>query len=251
MKETIKKESARKGGIARIQLHGNPGTLEGRRLGGLRSIRTHSANDSRFKTLRLIRMPKVSAELAELFGIVMGDGHVGSYQLLITTNSETDMDHALYSKELLERLFDIPVSLYKRKDSKAVQIVASSKALCLYFVSKGMPQGDKLRGGICPPNWVLKNKKLRYAFLRGLIDTDGSVYKDSHLIKDKKYTSTCIAFTSASAALRDFVYVTCVELGLSPTLSGRDVRIRRRKSVQKYMELVGSHNAKHIRRFEV
>src|SRR3989344_4724606 len=99
---------SRTGGLARIRLHGNPGTAEGRRLGGIRSLASHRKKLDGFVLLRHVQFPRQSVALAELLGILAGDGHVGVYQVTVTTNSLTDKEHAKYVKSLLEGLFKVP-----------------------------------------------------------------------------------------------------------------------------------------------
>lgn len=42
------KEAARRGGKRRYELHGSPGTVEGRKKGGLNSLKTHSRYNTGF-----------------------------------------------------------------------------------------------------------------------------------------------------------------------------------------------------------
>lgn len=130
----------------------NFGTPEGRKLGGMRSLRTHRLNKTGFNTLRKVRFPRPSARLAELLGIFYGDGHVGMYQASVVTSSETDMDHAHYVRTLMQGLFKVPVSLSFRRDKKACVILVSSKEVCRFFQMMGMPSGDKIERGIQIPN---------------------------------------------------------------------------------------------------
>lgn len=246
-----KETKARKGGLERIRLYGNPGTAAGRTLGGMKSLATHKKNRTGFKTLVHVRTPRKSIPLAELLGVFMGDGHLGEYQMYLVTNSETDLEHAQFVQGLLESIFGLKASARKRKDSKAVIVTLSSKMACVYMHKIGMPYGNKLIMSLQPPEWILSDARYKKAFLRGLIDTDGTVYEDRHFIKRKAYSSTCVAFTSASPVLLTFVEKTWRELGFSPTISGRDVRLRRRNDVLGYATRVGFSNPKHARKIKV
>lgn len=240
-----------KGGLARIALHGNPGTKDGRILGGLRSIVTHTLKPSGFKTILKIRKPKHSAKLAELMGILMGDGHVGVYQASVATSSETDSEHAYFVAELFGTIFGIHPTVTKRANKNVLTIVLSSKMACSHLVALGMPQGNKLKMGLYPPTWIINNPAYAAAFVRGLIDTDGCVYEDRHIIKGKTYTSTCIAFTSASSELLDYLQEFLISRAISATRWGRHVRIRRKKDVAKYAQEIGFSNPKHARKIGV
>lgn len=229
----------------------NFGTPEGRRLGGQRSLTTHRLKKTGFNTLRKVRFPRPSARLAELLGIFYGDGHVGVYQASVVTSSETDREHAFYVKELIEKLFKVPVSLSFRRDKKACVILVSSKEVCRFLQMMGMPAGNKIVKGIRIPEWVQSDIRYSRFLLRGLIDTDGCVYEDRHTVKGNAYTSTCIAFTSASSELIEFVYSAMKAEGYTPTRWGRNVRLRRQLDVQSYAKHIGFSNPKHAMKIRV
>lgn len=243
---------AQAGGRARILKHGNPGTLAGRRRGGIRSLITHRIKQTGFKTLRTITEPARSADLAELLGIIAGDGHVDTYQTTVTTNSETDMAHALYAKRLFEKLFGITVALRVRHDTKACVVVMSSKAACDFLVANGMVRGNKVYAGLCMPQWVSRKTEYRHAFTRGLFDTDGSVYVDTHTIRGKVYRNACLVFTNRSGPLLSDFKSSLEAIGLHPTQKTKyAVFLRRAGEIQHYFATVGTSNPKHIGRLGV
>lgn len=229
----------------------NPGTPEGRRLGGLRSLTTHKRKRTGFKTLREVPVPHYSVELAELMGILMGDGHLDKYQISMSTHSETDIEHAEFVVNLLTSVFGLPVSLRKRNTKQAVVVTLSSKAACEHLHALGMPRGNKLMKGLYPPTWIKENTEYTSAFMRGLIDTDGCVYQDRHTIRGRAYVSICIAFTSASSELLDFVEAVLTAREYHPTRWGRSIRLRRRMDVFRYASEIGFSNPKHARKIEV
>lgn len=242
-----KREVGRLGGLARQAKHGNLGTPEGRRLGGLRSQSTHKKNNTGFIILRNVDLPKYSVQLAETFGILAGDGHIGLYQVSVTTNSETDIKHAQYVQKLFENLFHVPVHMAKRKDSKAVVVVMSSKQIADFCVKHGLTRGNKVRAQLDVPPWIQKNKKFSTAFVRGLFDTDGSVYVDVHNIRGKEYRNIGIAFTNRSVPLLSFFKRTLELYGFHPTQKTKYiVFLRREAEVFRYFDVLGSSNSKHL-----
>lgn len=251
MANRIKSAAGKLGGRARIRLHGNPGTIEGRRLGGLRSLKTHSKKATGFNVLRKVQYPPRSNDLAELLGVLAGDGHLGLYQVSVTTNSKTDIEHALFVKSLLQNLFSLPVSVTKRKGVNAVTVLMSSRNACDHLERHGMVRGNKLASHIDAPEWVKCNLNYSKSFLRGLIDTDGCAYFDRHSIKGRDYASRCIAFTNASVPLLAFVEDTFRRLGYCPTRFGRNIRLRRKGDVLDYIKTVGFSNPKHTKRIKV
>lgn len=237
----------RKGGLIRVARHGNPGTVEGRKCGGRNSIKTHSKRKTAFKVLKPITIPKHSTQLAELIGILMGDGHVGLYQTSITTNSDTDFQHAQFIKSLVEELFKIQVQLSNRRDKKACVVTISSKSACRYLSDQGIPQGNKIALGLRIPDWIRKNFSYRMAFICGLFDTDGCVYLDTHCVGQKVYRNLGMAFANQSLSLLSFFKETLENLELHPTQKTKfRVFLRRKEDIRRYFDLVGSSNEKHL-----
>ncbi|MDO8486346.1 MAG: LAGLIDADG family homing endonuclease [Candidatus Staskawiczbacteria bacterium] len=239
--------------MARVRLHGNPGTAAGRRLGGLHSIAVQQKKPkpSGFVVLRSIPLPRESAPLAELLGILAGDGHIGVYQTSVSTNSETDLEHAYYVKALFERLFPIRASLSFRSNCNACVVVVNSKNVGEILVKKGMVRGHKIKGGLCMPKWVFSRKKHRLAFTRGAFDTDGCVYVDCHTIRGRLYKNIGIAFTNRSLPLLLDFKNTLESIGLHPTQKTKyTVFLRREAEIRIYFKVIGSSNPKHTRKVE-
>ncbi len=231
-----------------MRLYGNPGTAEGRRLGGLRSVAAQQKKPkpNGFVVLRPIPFPRESVLLAELLGIVAGDGHIDTYQTSVSTNSETDLDHALYVKALFERLFPIRASFSFRSDCKACVVVVNSKNIGDILVKKGMIRGHKIRGGLRMPEWIVARKKYRLAFIRGVFDTDGCIYTDHHTIRGRLYENLGMAFTNRSLPLLLDFKDTLESIGLHPTQKTKyTVFLRREKDIKTYFEVIGSSNPKH------
>jgi hypothetical protein len=239
------------GGLARIKKCGNPGTKEGRRLGGLRSMETHRLRPSGFITLKKIKILRKNIELAELMGIMFGDGHLTNYQASFTTNSDTDYEHALYVSSLFRRLFSIEATMKKRKNQRAVDVIVSSTTLAKYLNKLGMPIGNKLESGLYIPNWIRGKDSFSKAFLRGIFDTDGCVFIDKHKYKNKVYSHLGWAFTSLSGEFLEEVKVLLEIFGFRPTRTDKQnsVYLRRQSDVRRYFDFIGTSNSKHRNRF--
>lgn len=212
-------------------------------------MKTHRISASGFKLLQKIQPPPKSVELAELLGIFMGDGHVGEYQASVTTNSETDAAHAIFVQRVIQKLFDVPVRLRQRSDVKACELVISSKEICDFFRGQGMT-GNKVRHGVMIPPWIHKSDAYTKAFVRGLFDTDGCVFLDTHRITGRTYRHLGIAFTNRTLTLLDFFTRTLRAHNLRPTQTTKfTVFLRREDEIRRYFELIGTSNPKHRRRF--
>lgn len=248
------KKAAKKGALVRMKLYKkNFGTPEGRKKGGLNSIKNHGYIKNGLKVLKKIKKPKLTNKLAELMGIILGDGHLSEYQASMVTNLQTDKKHAVYVKKLFEELFQISVPLKERKMENVAVVVASSKNLVKFLNTAGMPIGNKIKNNLSVPSWILKNKEFQKAFIRGLFDTDGCIYLDKHLIKGKLYKNMGWTITSYSNQLRADVVNILKSLGYSPTCqpTQKSIFLRHQNEIKKYFLEIDSHNQKHVNRFKI
>jgi len=198
-----------------------------------------------------IRIPNDSEDLAELFGILIGDGGITKYQITVTLNSETDREYSLYVLGLFNKIFKITTNIYKKKNSKAINIVLSSINAIEFLKSKGIKQGNKLKQGLSIPDWIMKSKKFKIACLRGLIDTDGCVVHETHKINNRNYIYPRLNFTSASPPLIEQSVLIFKELGFNPKIRRRDkrsVQLENLSEICQYFNVVGSGNPKHKKR---
>ena len=245
-----KSQVGRLGALARMKKYGNPGTLDGRRKGGLHSIETHKKLKTGFLTGKEFTVPENSEDLAEFMGIWIGDGHLAKYQASMCTSSKTDRQHAKYVQALAKKLFNIKVSLHKKKDCNALNVVISSIGLVEWLKTKGMPGGNKM-SALCIPDWIKENVLFSKKFLRGLFDTDGCVFIDTHIIREKQYQSRGWTITSYSAKLRNELVTLLQNLGFQPTLRNSQVSVymRRKNDIKRYFQEIGTSNEKHAKRY--
>ncbi len=242
------------GGLARNALHGNPGTKEGRSKGGRRAMEIHrNKKDTNFKTTKDIQTIRKNVVLAEFMGILFGDGHVGKYQTSITLDSETDKEYIQYVDNLIKKEFGIRVGLRKRKGARAIEMAISSILFSERMVQLGMIQGNKIRGDFRIPEWIMSSDVYLKAFIRGLFDTDGSIYIERKKIKDKTYRYIGMIITSASPQFRADIVTALKKLNLSPTntKNQQSVFLRRKKDINSYFANISSHNPKHCVRYDM
>lgn len=245
------KRIARRGGLARIRLHGNPGSVADRHLGGVISSQMHKKLRNGFKTLKKIPKVDYSSEVAELLGILMGDGHLGEYQVTMTTNSQTDLNHAIFVRDKFRKIFKITPSFKKRKDKKALIVCLSSKEACSALEKLGMPRGNKIKGRMSVPEWIKKDPDYVKAFIRGVFDTDGCVYIDTHRRGNKRYQYLGWTITSyADIFLADLGRL-MLGLGFhtSNTKNQKSLYLRKQREILEYFTSIGTHNEKHKIRF--
>lgn len=243
---------ARSGGLSRTKKHGNPGTPKGRRCGGINSIETHIRLKTGFKTLHPLPLIELSDDLAEFLGIVMGDGHLSEYQVLIVTNARTDYAHALFIKNLANDLFSpLRMRVHRHTKDNGVSLVISSKSLVNAFTALGMPKGNKIWNRLEVPGWVLSSPSYRKAFLRGVFDTDGCVYLDTHHRTAGTYRYLGWTITSYAGTFLAGLEKILLSFGFSPTHreSQKSVFLRRQDEIHRFFAEIGSSNQKNLRRY--
>lgn len=245
-----KKIAGQKGGKQRWKKYGYLGSYEDKVKGGYASYETRKDKADIF-TRKSIRKPELSTELAEFIGICAGDGSINTYQLTISLNDEDDYEYLQWVKQTIECIFQVDVTLHKKKHSKCTNLVVSSKNLTDFLVKLGLPRGDKIRAGLDMPNWIQKNNAYQKAFIRGLFDTDGSIYLETHNKSYKTYSYPRMSIVSSSEALRVSLLGTFNALGIQAKFrNNRSVNIERFTDIEKYFKIIGSSNPKHLKRYE-
>ena len=107
---------------------------------------------------KIIKTPSESSDLAELMGIVFGDGGIDNpWQLVISLNSNSDIEYSRYIVALLTKLFGVKVAVRKRPNQNTLVLVCSSMNLLDFLISKGAVRGNKILHQIDIPDWISCN----------------------------------------------------------------------------------------------
>lgn len=198
---------------------------------------------------KAVHRPKHSEKLAEFVGIMMGDGGISEYQIVITLHHIDDLEYSKFVVDLITKLFKVTPSIYPSPKNSVNDIVVSRKELVRYLHELGLPIGNKVKQQFDIPEWIRRNRIFSIACLRGLIDTDGCVFTHRYKVKGKWYAYKKLSFTSASKPLRKSVYILLRECEFYPRIAGSNVRLDRAEDVERYFSSIGSHNPKHLRRY--
>jgi len=208
--------------------------------------------------------------LAELIGILLGDGHLhkkgeksylGSV-LSISLNRIDEPEYVKYVRQLIISVFNEKPKLHARIDSKSIDLKIYNNGIIDFMIFKGLLTGDKVKNQISVPDWIkkdelwiiknqniweMKYRSLVLGCLRGLVDTDGSIYVD-HFNK-----IIGIGFKNASLFLVQDFKEMCKSLKIrtgkitkSPYISissnkiyiAYQVLIRAKNHVKKFLELI-------------
>ena len=200
-------------------------------------------------------MLEKTSELAEILGIMTGDGGIyfnkkhDIYQTTVSGHLIHEWDYLVnYVKPLFKNVLGFNFSIRKPKLRKNMKILNQNKELVLILEGAGLKRGKKVKNNTGVPNWILEDDDFIKSFIRGLIDTDGSVYR----LPGRKHP--CISLKSAIPKLRDD-FITCMkrlEIRTTKWTFGSEIPqiyIYDRQMVKRFRRIVGFKNTKHIKRY--
>jgi len=206
-----------------------------------------------FKSKNPVVLCKCSNSLAEIIGIIIGDGSLyvlpkkGIYRLHVCGNALDEKEYILdYVKPLFENIFKIKFSTRETKNS--IMIYKNSKSIMHTLKYYGLKYGNKKLNKTKIPNWIIQNKEYLKYCIKGIVDTDGSVY-----LKNKTNLYPNISISSRISTIRKSITLAFVKLNFETSNwneNSSDICIRKRIFVEKYYKEIGFGNPKHLRRFQ-
>lgn len=247
------KKGARAGGFAKYKKYGNVGGNEKYRL---RKWFEWWEQEGKYKDFPLarpkeVRKPEYSKELAEFVGIILGDGGISQYQVVVTLHATDDKEYGSFVTKLIKNLFKVPVAIYPSKKDSVIDYVVSRVELVRFLEKLGLKQGNKVKHQVDIPDWIRGNNEYSIACVRGLVDTDGCVFTHRYTVKEKVYSYKKLSFTSRSEPLRQSVFQILKDVGLRVRFGTNfDVRVDSKEDMEKYFRIVDSHNPKHLKRYK-
>jgi intein/homing endonuclease len=183
---------------------------------------------------------------SEILGILFGDGSLsrteGSVRIAITGNKIDDENYLLgHVRTLFLKVFGLELTSRYRNGENTMDLYRHSKKVASVLHSWGMPFGLKKLEDLRPKFKVIPN-----AFIRGVFDTDGSVYR-----KYGPYAQ--IQFKAVSKSLMSFLREHLVALGFHPTrLRPDETKLRfslcRQNEIDAFFRIVSPSNPKHLKR---
>lgn len=245
----------RKGGIRcseiRAAIPGNFGTPEGRKRGGVTSQENRKLDSEKYRQLGCIVRKKFhglvpSNVLAECVGIILGDGSISRYQVCVSLDRIRDREYASVVKELFSLVFGDMPSVHERPEKGTIDVVLSGVALSEELVSMGLVRGDKVRQQVAIPNWIYDNPEYSRACVRGLFDTDGSLY--AH--RKTKATYYGWTFTNYSRPLLNGVARILRANGFDPKQGCKEsIFMYNRNALERYFDIFGTNNPKNSQKY--
>lgn len=240
------KIAAKLGGKRTYELYGLLGDRKSRSKGGRVSwLKRRENPELRKKYVKSFKTPEESEDLAELVGIILGDGGLTRYQCVIYLNSDTDQEFALYVQNLIEKLFGSRPSIYKFRKDHVWEVSISGVDLVEYLNSKGLSLGNKVLLQVGVPEWIWIKEKYMRACIRGLVDTDGCFTMHKYRVNNKIYVYPKLAFSNRSEPILQFVYQGLKQSGFNPKRTFKyGVWLHNQQEVRRYLQEIGTRNYK-------
>lgn len=199
-------------------------------------------------------MQEFNEKLASFIGIVLGDGYIysknGGHEIVISSHSEDDVQFLKdYVDPLAQYLFNkIPKYLIDKK-AKNIKLRIQSKDAVDLIINSGLKPGNKILNNTTIPKWIFKNKDFLRNCIRGIIDTDGSVFP-----KSTNKNTPQIEVSSRIPKLREDFRKGLMILGFKPSNWSKgsntpNCGLYAKDQVFKYFNEITFNNPKHTKRF--
>jgi hypothetical protein len=204
---------------------------------GLPSLRVHKTGCNNVR--QDIVVPRAySIALAELVGALLGDGNITPTQVVMTIGKKDK--YKQHIAVLMEKALGVrPSVCWSSRGDLSVYV--GSTRLVRWFLDMGLVF-NKVANQVGVPKWIMTSSSYMRAALRGLWDTDGSVYK-------LKFGCQ-MGFRNRSRPLLHDVREMLLKLGFHPSsVSGYSVYLTRRDELIRFAREVGFGNGKHLERF--
>lgn len=237
------------GGEAIIKKYGKiPGDEEKRKKAHLLWWKTEG-----FKTCKITQRVKIKFTrnndiLAEIIGILLGDGGVNKYQIKVTLHKKDDYLYSKYVANLFEKTFGLKPSVIENKKHNFLNVILSSADAVENLGGVGLGIGHKVKRQVDVPDFIKQNNALSLLCVRGLVDTDGCFFIENH---KNKYKYPRLNFTNSSKPLIDFVYKTLNKNNIKAMIrrEHKAVQVENFQEICNYFKVVGCSNPKHLGKY--
>ncbi len=189
-------------------------------------------------------MPPLNKELAEIFGILNGDGHLSriNYEISVIGNVKTDIDYFKYLKKKFEKAFGRGFKI--EKFESYIKLRAYSVNLVNWLHNyHHLPKGKK-KGNLSISNKILNNRSLLVPYFRGLFDTDGTFYI-------RRGNEPVIEISSADKKYLQQIRKGISSLGFNVGIGEKMIFIYNKKQIEKFFKIIKPANSKHLKKYRL
>ena len=150
-----------------------------------------------------------------------------------------------FIKPLIESLFAVRVCIYVNNRHE-IFLTAHGKEIVKFMRDVGLVCGNKIKANATIPRWILENKRYLAACVRGIIDTDGSIYP----LRPHYPNLLQICFKSKNPRLLEDVRTSLVRLGYHPSrITWNKIYLTRQAEVDRYVKEIRFSNPHHQERY--
>jgi DNA-binding transcriptional regulator WhiA len=176
-------------------------------------------------------------KLAEIIGIILGDGSIARKVVLISIHSKA-VEYVEKVTSLIKTVFKYDPKFHKRKNKDIIEVKIHSVGIVKSLVELGLHAGDKVKNQVSIPNWIKENDHLFIACIRGLIDTDGYIGKYKKRNKRHVWFQYHVGFSNYSENLIEDFIEFCDRFEIPYSQPPQRVLIGSKKGVLKILNLV-------------
>ena len=171
-------------------------------------------------------------KLAELIGVVLGDGYIGEFprtevlRIVCNSNNRGFIERCA---KLVENVFDKKPHVSKRKLANCVDVTIYEK-----YISKRLKisAGARKNKTFSIPQWIIRDKNYTVGYLRGLYESEGSfaIHKPTYTYK--------FIFKNNNKSLLENVHRLLTKLGFHPHVTKNTVQVSRKEEVYRAKKLL-------------
>ncbi|MFH1587438.1 MAG: LAGLIDADG family homing endonuclease [Candidatus Diapherotrites archaeon] len=198
---------------------------------------------------------ELSNDLCEFIGALIGDGYTNRGVIVgICGHNELDKSYFKYLNRNAKSLFGLDGSLIKKKNKNANDMRFYSKNLYDMLTNRfEFPKKRKTENIKIPGEIMNSDESLIFSTIRGIFDTDGCIFFDRRRAYSKPYPRITLQIVSVPL-INQLVKI----LGKYFVVSNRNypgrnayyLEIYGHEQFEKWMNLIGFSNERHLNRIE-
>lgn len=191
---------------------------------------------------KIFVVPNMNEDLAEIFGVLNGDGHLSkiNHEISVIGNVNTDEGYFNYLKKKFENLFGIKFKI--EKFEHYIKLRAYSIDLVNWLNKEhGFPKGKK-KGNLKIPKSVLYKSSILSSYLRGLFDTDGTFYT-------RRDNEPVIEISSADKRYLRQIKEQLSLIGFKAGIGEHRIFLYNKEEIERFFNKLKPSNPKHLNKY--
>lgn len=207
-----------------------------------------------------LNMP-LTEKLCEFVGAFIGDGYNGKcgrhYNFQMAGHKILDVAYLEYLSENIKNMFEGIKTRFRRYSKwNSMWMIINSKQLFELLTKRfGFPSGPKTFTVKIPDEIMNSEEKFIFSTIRGITDTDGGVFLDTRKAYAKPYPRITLVTVSKPLYLQlknilgEYFSIYAADKS-KPNKIKYEVTIYGHKQINKWMNLIGFSNYRHLRKIE-